>query len=172
MSRLLSALALSAAILTGCKAADPNAPPPPCPQPKVVSELDRRELMAGDGPTDLVWRASFTGFGGGCAYQSGYLALRFDVDITLVSGPRAPTAPIAVEIPYFVAVQNPQGQLVHKEVFTLRANVGYASPPQLLNDALIQRIDGVTAEEGPQWKILFGLEMTPEEALRLQERRS
>lgn len=105
-----------------------------------------------------------TGFGGGCRYEEGDVVLVYALDIALVPGPAAMQESAPVSLPWFVAVADPTGTIVDKQLFELRSEAPLPGRPKLVVERLEQRIRGVSPTEGPGWRIYFGFELDPEEA--------
>lgn len=164
----ITASLLALALVAGCARKPPEALP--CPQPAILDGAQTLERRTGPGPTDFAWRATLTGFGGGCRFEADAVALRLALDLAVVPGPRAvPGA--AIEVPWFVAVADPSGRVIDKQSFTTRLEPPAGPGPLLLSEQVEQRIQGVGPGEAPRWRVYLGLEVEPEEGLRrLRER--
>ncbi len=157
--------------VVGCAAPPPPAPLP-CPRAAILDGAQTVERRIGAGPIDFAWRAAITGVTGGCRYDDRGVELRHLLDLAIVPGPRAlATGETRVALPWFVAVVDPSGAVVDKQVFTLETPLPEGPQPRLVSEQLEQRIAAVRPEEGPGWRIYFGFELDPEEARRrLRER--
>lgn len=163
---LLATIAASA----GCARQAPA--PLPCPRPAILDGAQTLERRTGPGPADFAWRATMTGIGGGCRYDGDGVQLRFELDLAIVPGPqgvRGRGEPL--ELPWFVAVVDPNGAVIDKSTFTTTGPAPEGPGPRLVTERLEQRIAGVGPGEGPAWRIYLGFEVDPEEGLRrLRER--
>ncbi|MCS6876969.1 MAG: hypothetical protein N2038_04605 [Geminicoccaceae bacterium] len=129
------------------------------------------ERRRGPAPADVLFRATMTGIGGGCRYEGGDVVLSYALDIALVPGPAAVATDTALALPWFVAVADPSGAVIDKQLFELRGEAPAPGRPRVVVERLEQRIRGVSPAEGPRWRIYFGFELDPEEArARLRER--
>jgi hypothetical protein len=161
-------VALALALPAGCARKPPEALP--CPRPAILDGAQTLERRSGPGPADFAWRATLTGFGGGCRFEADATVIRLALDLAVVAGPRA-TPGAAIEVPWFVAVADPSGRVIDKQGFTTRVEPAAGPGPRLLSEQIEQRIQGVGAAEAPAWRVYLGLEVEPEEGLRrLRER--
>jgi len=168
----LARLALLAAVAATVGCARQPAAPPPCPRPAILDGAQTLERRTGPGPADFAWRATLTGIGGGCRYDSEGVQLRYTLDLAIVPGPRGGAGRDGpLELPWFVAVVDPSGAVIDKQTFTHRAEAPPGPGPRVASEQIEQRIAGVGPAEGPAWRIYFGFEVDPEEGLRrLRER--
>ncbi|MCS6778221.1 MAG: hypothetical protein NZ555_00770 [Geminicoccaceae bacterium] len=115
-----------------------------------------------------------TGFGGGCRYEGEGVRLRYAIDIAIVPGPAALAAGGGeLVVPWFVAVADPSGAILDKQIFELRTEAPQGPGPKLLVEEVEQRIAGVGPGDGPGWRVYFGFDIGAEEGLRrLRERGS
>lgn len=113
-----------------------------------------------------------TGFGGGCRYEGDGVRLRYSIDVAIVPGPAALAAGGGELVtPWFVAVADPSGAIVDKQIFELRTEAPLGPGPKLLLEEVEQRIAGVGPGDGPGWRVYFGFDIGAEEGLRrLRER--
>lgn len=135
-------------------------PPPPCPVPAIVGGVESASF--GDAglteePSRIVYRTAMPGFGGGCLYRRGDVLVRLTVDLTAVPGPAYDGRPLTVA--YFVAVANPAGTVVDKQVFTARFPPPRDREAVSVQDRIEQVLAGVTEADGPGWKIYLGLDL-------------
>jgi hypothetical protein len=155
------------ALLAACAS---DGEPPPCPQPAIVSGLQSANFRNGvvtDEPSEIAYRVTILGFSGGCDYRSEGVFMRMFVDMSGVPGPAYAGQPIT--FPYFVAVANPQGQVLDKQTFTASLPQPTGRRAVGVQDTIEQTIRGVSVQEGPGWRIYIGVDMPPEAALRREE---
>lgn len=162
------ALLALAGLAAGCARQAPT--PPPCPRPAILDGAQTLERRTGPGPAELAWRATMTGFSGGCRYDGDGVALQLAIDLAIVPGPGG-RGGAPVEVPWFVAVVDPAGTVIDKQTFTLRQEGPLGPGPRLVGERIEQRIQGVTEADGAGWRIYLGLEVDPAEGLeRLRAR--
>ena len=72
-------------------------------------------------------------------------------------------------VPYFVAVADPKGTIISKQVFSVDVPEGPGRGPVFVRDALSQTIKGVTPAEGPGYRVYLGLDLPESEAMKRLE---
>ncbi|MDX6752300.1 hypothetical protein SH611_21045 [Geminicoccaceae bacterium 1502E] len=165
-TRCLAAL-LPALLLGACSFTE-KAPPPACPDPAIVDGMDSNETLepGRSGPEAVAWRTAMLGFGGGCAYEDGGVRLRYTIDLAVAPGPAFGAQDRPVPVQYFVAVADPAGEIIDKQVFSTSVPVQPFGAPVVATEQIEQKIAGVMPGEGAAWRIYLGLELPREEALR------
>ena len=106
--------------LTGC---NPFADPPPCPRVSILKEA-RLLTLYGDGPgreaPDVAFDLELRNVASDCDYDlddsGGGVEVTFALPIRAVRGPAAESDRLSV--PFFVALADPNRQIIAKEVFT------------------------------------------------------
>jgi hypothetical protein len=162
--RAVAALALLGGLIA---CSEPAPPVAACPQPAIVDGLDRLEIhldAAVPTPETLVMRTILAGFDGSCRIDRDGARLALELDLVTVPGPAYDGRPPL--IPYFVIVLDPAGTVVGEAAF--EASLPTLTPQQAsgVTELLEQRIAGVTPADGAAWRVLLGLEVPREEALR------
>ena len=112
---------LAAGVLAGCAGdADPDAAEG-CPRVAVVADAALVEQFR-PGPgrdlTDLTTRAQIREISGGCWYDENGVTVEVELPIVAERGPAMTGSEVDLE--YFVAVTDPEWNLVAKQDFTLR----------------------------------------------------
>jgi hypothetical protein len=168
MKRFRAGLGLAGAVLllAGCSVFSKSTPSPPCPRvllvPDVGTAVGYRE-GAGRDITDVRYRATIADAKGDCRYTSDGLSM--DMTVTLYAergpalGPREPA-----DFEYFVALTDPQRQIVSKAVFKGRVvfptgqdRVGF---PDEITIGPVRLPD---RNLGPDYTVLLGFQLTPEQ---------
>lgn len=165
ISRLpLLALAL---VLAGCSTADRLNPfsssassLPPCPRLAVLDDVDRLTVFR-DGPgrdvTDILFEARILGVRGECRHGDGRVAVETDISFEALRGPA--DLGRQAQIRYFVAVVDPQRQILNKRIF----EVVVAFPPNadrgVVTDQLQQMIPLTAGRSAAAYTVAFGLQL-------------
>jgi hypothetical protein len=168
LAKLGSACLGLAGIIVGAGCS--RSEPPACPVPGLVSGLESAnfgENTITDDPQRIVFRGRILGFTGGCDYRGDGVFVRLNVDLTAVPGPAYDRRPMT--FPYFVAVLDPSGNPIDKQVFQVTMPLPVSREAVGARDTIEQRIAGVTETTGPNWRIVIGIDMPPEAALRREE---
>lgn len=154
-------------LAAACSLGD-EPPPPACPDPAIVDGMDSSESLSsgGSGPEAIAWRTTVLGFDGGCAYEGDGVQLDYSLDLAVVPGPAFGADDRLVPVRYFVAVADPAGEIVDKQIFSTSLPVPAFGGPVGATERLEQKIAGVTPADGPAWRIFFGLDMPRDEALQ------
>ncbi len=126
------------------------------------------EPGTGQDLTDVVARGRIADFGGECLYGDD----RVDVVLNVVMVAERGPASTEEEVPfrYFVAVVSPGGEILAREIFEAPARFQQGADRGVWSEALSQTIplpDG--ALNGPQYEILLGFQLTPEQLRYNQE---
>ena len=145
--------------------------PPACPVPGIVSGVESanygRNGEITDDPTNIVYRGTILGFSGGCDYRRDGVLVRLQLDLSAVPGPAYDRRPMT--FPYFVAVLDPAGNPIDKQVFQVTTPLPVGREAVGSRDTIEQTIAGVTEATGPDWRILIGIDMPPAAALRREQ---
>lgn len=169
--RMLATAGFLAAVpllMAGCTRGQKE--PPACPQPAIVSGAQSASfgnvgvIPEVSDPSQVVYRATILGFGGGCGQNSDGTLMRLTVDLSAVAGPAYDGRPIT--FPYFVAVANESGQIIDKQVFTARINPPRGHEAVGVQDMIEQTLAGVGKATAPLWKVYIGIDMPQAAALQ------
>lgn len=173
--RLVVPLVPLAALLSGCASGGEPAAVV-CPQPAIIDGLASVERYRAGGaatgaardPADLAYAAALQNITGGCrAERNGDLLVNVAVEVVVDAG--SALADPALDIPYFVAVSGPNGELLDRRDFVARVVVQPGSRRAGTVESFTQRFAGVGRQGGGGYRVLFGLELPREEALRRRE---
>ena len=166
LRRALGACAV-AGVLAGCSGNDAPAPPL-CPEVGIINGLENLEQRAADGSGTLAYRAAMENLDGACRAESGDLAVEIALDLIVQPGPAAPTG--IIELPYFVVVSAPDGQLLDRQDFVARITVPSGARRGGVTETFSQRFVG-RAEGATGYEVLFGFALPESEALNQYRRR-
>jgi hypothetical protein len=166
--------AVAAVVLTaGCSVFTKPAQSPPCPRVLLVPGFDEASAWrAGPGrdPTDLRYRLQIADAQGTCRYDKDALSVELTVRILAERGPAAAEGGPA-DLEYFVALADPQENILNKAVFKVRVNLPAGQTRASFPDEIqMPRIPLARRDAGPDYSILLGFQLSPEEAARNRRR--
>lgn len=160
--RLFALVALPALLLAGCGSLfGPSAPPPACPDARVVANLDRvTQYRPGEGRdlTDVLFEARIGDLAGECVYDDDALRVAITIPIQIARGPANQERVVRLE--YFSAIQAPDGAVVAKRVFPVEVTFEGNQSRALFTDALEQRIPLADLNQGPAYRVLLGFQLS------------
>jgi hypothetical protein len=156
-------IVLLGAVLAGCTALfGGDEPQPPCPRVVVVGDAQRltqfREGLGRD-LTDVRFEAEITGLEPVCKYdENGIVKSDVAISMSVVRGPAAESNVSHYE--YFVAITNPEGEIIAKRVFP----VDVAFPEAILRvgvtEEITQRIAYAPEPDASRHRIFVGFQLT------------
>jgi hypothetical protein len=162
--RLGAAVAATALAAAGCTGGSDGPPPPPlCPDVAIINGLERFERQATDGSGELAYRAAMENIDGGCRPEGDDLLVDIRIDLVAQPGPAAPGS--TIDLPYFVAVSRPGGELVDRQDFVARVPLTPGARSAGVTETFTQRFVGL-AEGAADHQVLFGFALPEDEALR------
>lgn len=172
MARHLSGLRfIASALLAGALAAcsgDDGPPPPICPEVGIVNGLEDLEREAVDGSGQLAYRAALENVSGGCHAEGGDLVVEIAIDLVVQPGPAVPAG--IIELPYFVAISAPDGNMIDRQDFVARVTIPDGARRGGVTETFSQRFLG--REVGAtEYQVLFGFDLPDTEALQQYRRR-
>ncbi len=145
---------------------------PPCPHAAMVDDA-KAVLSFRDGPgrdlTDILYEGQIVGVGGDCSYhEDGYVEADLSVRFNLSIGPALEDG--IGRWQYFVAILDPDGQRIAKEVFDIELAFEQASFQTGLTDMTTQRIVYSPWPDAQGYRILVGFQLTRDELEYLRSR--
>lgn len=163
-SRSLAALAVAALFLGACSWFSGAKRQPPCPRIVVLDDAQRLVRFAPGGGTDLsamVNDIRMVRAGGNCSYDEEGVEVDMLVTIAARRGPadRSRKAPAK----YFVAIMNAEEKIIAKRVFDVTLTFPVNIDAGSLTDSLVQKIPLAEGERGSRYRIIAGLQLTPEQ---------
>ncbi len=157
------ALAAAAILLSGCGLFD-NTPPPPCPRISILRDAERVTLFragAGRDVSDIEFEAEIGEIRAACEIKGKQVAVRTQVAIFAARGAASAGKPLALA--FFVAITDPGGRIIAKEVFEspfeFKANQQRAGVTEEIDQA-IPLAGQVQAED---YDILVGFQLSAEQ---------
>lgn len=171
MSRPLArvaALAALAATAAGCTRSEDAAIA--CPRPAIINGLESFERQEAAGTGRLAYRAAMENIDAGCRRDGDDLIVDSKVD--LLVEPAAGLTRDAVELPYFVAVSAPTGEVLDRQDHAVRVVLTPGAHQTGTRESFSHRFVGMAGIGAPGYQILYGFALPREEALqrRQQER--
>ena len=115
-------LGLALGLLSGCGLFGGDTPPPPCPRAAILDQA-RTTSLYGEGAehtfTNVSYELAIITLSGVCEYDvdEGRTAIRSVLTIGLEAKRGPAGEALTVELPYFVAIADPERRIIAKEVF-------------------------------------------------------
>ena len=139
--------------------------------PTVSARPDLRRLVEfydPEKPTDAtkISEINITSVRNVCRIENGQLVMQIDFALEGKTGPKARVKPSdkpSFAYPYFVAVTDPQGNVLSKEIFA--STVAYASDQTELKqtESIFQNMPFPDASIGQSYSVVVGFQLTPEQ---------
>ncbi|HEU0118216.1 MAG TPA: hypothetical protein VFR09_06235 [Alphaproteobacteria bacterium] len=138
---------------------------PICPQVAIIRDIDQVQDYGTEkpDPSELVGQSKMLKVNGDCGYQDNGIDIKFDLDFISVKGPRL--GGLRATFPYFVAVVDPQQNILNKERMTLQVGYSSDSKVQTQTESLHIFIPLSKADRaaGPNYQVLMGFQLTQEQ---------
>ena len=150
---VLGAALLVALSATACTSNNSTAAV--CPDSAIIHGLDR---MFGETARGDEISVTLENIDGLCTYGGTELSMEMSVDLVV-------NAPPGTEIPYFVVIASPGGDILDKSSFTAIVPPDAPTRPVRLREAFIQKINGVVTGTSSAYAIYFGLDLPPDIAI-------
>ena len=146
--------------------------PPPCPNVSILASSERLVLFR-PGPgrdiTDILTEADVSNLSSACEYDDRRVDVDTTFEIIAARGPKADTN--VVIIAYFVAIVDPDGRVIAKEVFESRIEFPKGRRRIGVREQVAQRIPLAERVLGQDYQILVGFQLTPDQLEYNQSRR-
>ena len=164
-----SLLALALLAGGGLAACSGDSAPPPaiCPDVGIINGLEDLQQPPEAPANAVAYRASMQNLDGGCRVEGDDLVVEIALDLIVLPGPAMPGG--LVELPYFVAISGPGGELLDRQDFVARVTVSSGAPRGGVTDTFSQRFLGRSAGAA-DYQVLFGFALPESEALRQYRR--
>ncbi len=165
-------LAAIALVLSSCGILD-RSQPPACPRVSIIGDAARvSKFRPGSRQdlTDLLFEAEITGLGGDCQYDDEGVTVDLTVFMTGARGPADLSR--AGSVDYFVAIVGPDREILVKEGLSLRFDFAESRTRTALTDEVEQRIPLRSQSRGPEYEIMVGFQLTPDEIEQTRRRRA
>lgn len=151
-------LALALALIGGCSGGERVTAV--CPESAIIHGLDR---MHGEDATGRAIDVTLENIDGLCTYDGDRLSLDMSFDLVVEAAP-------GTDIPYFVVIADPSGELLDKSTFIATVPGEPETSPLRLRERLVQEVGGVAAGTSAGYAVFFGLDLPPE--IAVEQRRS
>jgi hypothetical protein len=149
----------AAALLSSC-----NRTPPACPRASIISDgatVTKFREGTGRDLTDVVAQGEIVDVAVECDYDRRGVDVALQVAIAATRGP-ADRSRVA-EFDYFVAIADPQRNILAKEVFSVR----FQFPQNQARTGTVEDIEPhiplKNRADGVEYQIIVGFQLTPEE---------
>jgi hypothetical protein len=163
--RIALGACMLAATLAGCSGT--SAPPAPlCPNVGVIAGLESVERQASDGSGRVAYHAAMENVDGACRADGNDLLVDITVDLVVQPGPGL--GGTLVELPYFVAVSAPNGDVLDRQDYVGKINVPRGTRSAGVTETFTQRFVG-RRDGASGYQVLFGFDLPQGEALRQRE---
>lgn len=156
--------ALLLAPLAGCGGGGPEPVADLCPRVAIINGLDSLERRATDGSGAVAYRAALENIDGRCVAQGNDLRVDIAIDVVVQPGPGL--AGREVEIPYFVAVSAPNGDVLDRQDYVARVTLAPGARSSGVTETFTERFIGRAEEGAVGYQVLFGFALPADEALR------
>jgi hypothetical protein len=159
--RLIAPLLLIATLapLASC-----NRTPPACPRASIISDgatVTRFREGPGRDLTDVVVKGEIVDVAVDCNYDRRGVDVALQVAIAATRGPADRNR--VADFEYFVAVTDPQRNILAKEVFQVRLQFPPNQQRAGTVDEIEPRIPLKNRDQGVDYQIVVGFQLTPEE---------
>lgn len=162
--RSLAILVAAALLLGGCSWFRSKKRPPPCPRIVILDDAQRLVNFAPGGGTDLSAMVSdvrMVRAGGKCTYREGEVEMEMAVTIAARRGPADKSRKAPAK--YFIAIMNPEEKVIAKRIFDVNLSFPVNIDAGSRTDTLVQKIPLEKGEQGYRYRIIAGLQLTPEQ---------
>ncbi len=139
---------------------------PLCPQVAIVRTLEGVKDFGGESSTEpdqLVAAALMRSVVGTCEFKKNGIDIVFDLNFSAQRGPRL--GGLHASFPFFVAVVNPNGTVLNKELMTFESKFSSDSRFTENNESLHVFLPLPKAERktAPDYQVLMGFQLTKEQ---------
>ncbi len=140
-----------------------------CPQAALRPDLSRLvEFYDPDKPaaSGKISEVTITNVSNVCRIENGALVMQIDLALEGKTGPKARVKPNdkpSFAYPYFVAVTDPQGNVLSKEIFA--ASIAYGADQNELKqtESIFQNMPFPDKTIGQTYSVVVGFQLTPEQ---------
>ncbi len=158
MRPILPVVTCLALVVVGCGRGEPEVAV--CPDSAIIHGLDR---MYGEDAAGREIAVTLENLDGLCTYGGNRLSLDMSVDLVVEAAP-------GTDIPYFVVIADPAGEVLDKTFFVATVPGEATQMPVRIRERLVQEVEGVAAGTSARYSVLFGLDLPPE--IAVEQRRA
>ncbi len=135
---------------------------PPCPRPAIADGAGNLSRFAGSGTasSDLAFEAWIADIEGDCGYDDNVIDI--DMNVTIV-GRRGPAGSDGGQFTYFVALVRNDGTIIDRRAFAGEIDLVSTQSRGGFVDEIEQTVTLSEGEDGANYTIIVGFELTPEE---------
>jgi hypothetical protein len=153
--------------LAGCQGLV-DQPDRACPSVAILADTDTVSVFVRPGdPTIVAAEATISGLNSACQANDERVVVEVAFQISALRGPTS-DAP-AMEVPFFVAVTDAQGNVLGKDIFFSRLTFDKAGEATTV-EQLVEDIPMADGESPVGFRVILGFQLTPEELLYNQAR--
>ena len=140
-----------------------------CPAVSVRPDLRRLvEFYDPDKATDAtkISEIDITAVRNVCRIENGQLVMQIDLSLEGKTGPKARVKAAdkpSFAYPYFVAVTDPQGNVLSKEIFAASVVYGAEQKELKQTESIFQNMPFPDATIGQSYSVIIGFQLTPEQ---------
>lgn len=140
-----------------------------CPQVSVRPDLRRLvEFYDPDKASEAsrISEVTIANVSNVCRIENGALVMQIDLSLEGKTGPKArvkPTDKPSFAYPYFVAVTDPQGNVLSKEIFAASIAYGAAQNELKQTESIFQTMPFPDKTIGQSYSVVVGFQLTPEQ---------
>lgn len=157
-------LPLAAAVvlsLSGCAGKDESGLP--CPDTGIIQDAGRLVAFSpasSQDPAQLQVEAAFDNYRGACRYVDGKVEFLLEIDVAAKRGPAAGVDITQAALPYFVAILDPQENILQRQGFTSKVPFD-ATGVGMKTEKYVLRLPLEDTKTVRQYKVVMGFELTP-----------
>ena len=154
---------LGAGMVLGVAACSGSSQPPPplCPRVGIINGLESHEEVAADQQVE--YRTAMENVDGACRADGDDLVVEIAIDVVVQPGDAL--SGTLVEVPYFVAISAPGGNLIDRQDFVARVEVPRSAHRAGVTETFRQRF--LSRKTGASdYEVLFGLTLPEAEAMK------
>ena len=138
-----------------------------CPSVQAVEELQYLTDFTDPNNTDesnLISSVKIENLRSTCNFETNTVTVDLEMNFQGIIGPQGRAiqgSNAGFSYPFFAAVTSANGKILAKEVFTATLNYGPGQTSQVITEKLRQIIPFENAAKGSDYKVLVGLQLTP-----------
>lgn len=162
----LAGVILLGAGLAGCSSSSSTPPAPLCPTVGIINGLQSFDRPAADGSNDFGYHAAMENVDGACRNEGDDLIVNMKIDLVVQPGPSVRGT--TLELPYFIAINQPNGDVIDRQDFVGRVAIPSGANTAGTVESFTQRFVGL-AQGASGYQVLFGFALPEAEALRQRQ---
>jgi hypothetical protein len=136
----------------------------PCPGVSIVGELATLTKFR-EGPgrdlTDVSYQAGLRDLSGSCKYDDKGVGIEMRISVIADRGPA--NTDRTIDVPYFVAISNPEGAIVAKQIFSSRLDFPAGQNRIGSIEELTEQIPLAKGTSGGGYRVMVGFQLNADE---------